>query len=516
MGSAGSLAVTWLLAVLQEHAQQQPDKTALYHYGRAVSYRALVSEVQQLTAWLSIIDAERIGLLLDNSPAWAVVDIACLSAGKTLIPIPAFFSPAQRAGLLVNAGIDLVLTDQPEFIASSALAGSQRVPAELLQLAGSTISCLRPAGSLNPAVQTLPPGTAKITYTSGSTGAPKGVCLSSESLRQVATELASSMQVDASYHHLSVLPLAVLLENVAGLYVALLAGATCQLEPLTTLGWRGMTDFDFPSLARVLQQSPADSLILVPELLAGLLGIADSQPEAVKKLRLVAVGGAAVPGAQLDLAMGLGLPVYQGYGLSECGSVVAVNNPQENRLGSVGKPLPHQQLRITDDGQIWINSGGVSPYLGRQQTHDNGWWPTGDRGHLDADGYLTIEGRTDNLLMTSFGRNVSPEWVERQLAGQGAIQQAVVLGGGKRQLEALLVVAAKTTDRQIEQAVAQANTNLPDYAQVARWRRTDQRLSLDNGLMTRAGLPDRDAVNSYYDKLVTTQSEEAIQERCRP
>ncbi|RLA14091.1 MAG: hypothetical protein DRQ52_04920 [Gammaproteobacteria bacterium] len=509
--------MTWLLAILREQAQQQPDKIALCTSSvttgsdlvGSISYAALLTRVELATDWLSGLTgafgqpAERIGLLLDNSPAWALLDIACMSVNKTLIPIPAFFSPTQITGLLVDAGIDLLLTDQPERIKALGDVGQAWAVAETRSIAGRLISCLAPKETgIAPRLRCpLPADTVKITYTSGSTGDPKGVCLSNESLRRVATELTATMNIDSSYHHLCLLPLAVLLENVAGLYVALLAGATCRLEPLASLGWRGMTDFKFSQLAAVLLEQPVDSLILVPELLTGLLTVAQQQPDSVKSLRLVAVGGAAVPAGELAAAERLGLPVYQGYGLSECGSVVAVNCPVNNRAGSVGKPLPHQRLKIADDGQIWIGGQGVSPYLGREQEVDDGWWATGDRGHLDDNGYLYIEGRYDNLLLTSFGRNVSPEWVELLLVDQPVIQQAVLLGGGQRQLKALLVVAAETSDQQIEQALVAVNQDLPDYARVSQWRRNEQRLTLANGLLTRGGLPNRVAVADFYRQL---------------
>lgn len=494
--------MNWLSKALQQWAQHQPEQIALCGGSISLSYAQTYNQVESLGNWLSALPGERIGLLLDNSPAWALLDIACMDAGKTMIPIPAFFSESQIVGLLADADIDLVLTDLPGRITE---LGEQPVWAagETLRLTGRLISCLHPdhpkPASASPTG--MPANTAKITYTSGSTGNPKGVCLSSESLHRVATELTAAMKIDSSYQHLCLLPLAVLLENVAGLYVALLGGASCRLEPLQSLGWRGMTDFDFCALASVMQAHRVDSLILVPELLTGLLALAQQKPDSVTNLRLVAVGGAAVAPGKLALADQLGLPVFQGYGLSECGSVVAVNSPRQNRLGSVGKPLPHQRLKIGDDGQIWIAAQGVSSYLGRAPVAGGDYWPTGDRGYLDDDGYLFIEGRIDNLLMTSFGRNVSPEWVEILLIDQSVIQQAVLVGGGQRQLEALLVVAEESADEPVERALAEVNQQLPDYAQVSRWRRTGQRLTVANGLLMPGGLPDRAAVSECYRHL---------------
>ena len=498
--------MNWLMTVLDRWAGLQPDKTALCGGEVTLSYGDLRRQIEALTHWLNNQKTDRLALLLDNCPAWALIDIACMNAGKTLIPIPAFFSPAQIAGLLADADVELLLTDQPDRILALTTQGDdppEWAVTDTRRVADNHINCLTrsSAAGLSELRQPLPEGTAKITYTSGSTGDPKGVCLTSESLRQVATELTTAMKVDTGYHHLCLLPLAVLLENVAGLYVALFAGATCRLESLGKLGWHGMTDFDFSRLAGIMLDEPVESLILVPELLVGLLALAEQQPNAVKSLRLVAVGGAAVPASQLASALEMGLPVYQGYGLSECGSVVTVNRPEQNRPGSVGKPLPHHRVMITDDHQIWIDHQGVNPYLGLKQPVNDGWWATGDRGHFDADGYLYIEGRHDNLLMTSFGRNVSPEWIELLLVDQPVIQQAVVLGGGQRQLEALLIIATECRDEQIDQALNQVNQQLPDYAQIGHWRRSDQRLTLTNRRLTRGGVPNRAAVTEFYNGL---------------
>ena len=494
--------MSWLTAALRQRTESEPDQVALCAGEVTLSYADVFTEVERLTGWLSGNDAERIGLLLDNSPAWALLDIGCLSAEKVLIPIPAFFSSIQIAGLIADADVDLLLTDQPDRLLGLGCDGQGWRVDECRQVADTAISCLVPNARKNDRNlrPELPAGTAKITYTSGSTGDPKGVCLTSELLHQVTTELTAAMKIDNSYQHLCLLPLAVLLENVAGLYVALLGGASCRLEPLEKLGWRGMTDFDFTQLAAVMATRPVDSLILVPALLTGLLALAEHQPGSVNKLRLVAVGGAAVPASQLRAAEQLGLPLYQGYGLSECGSVVAVNSPGANRLGSVGKPLPHQQLTIINDGEIWIDCQGVAAYLGREESFDHQWWPTGDRGHLDSDGYLYIEGRQDNLLLTPFGRNVSPEWVEGLLIDQPVIQQAVVLSGGTGHLEALLVSKTGRAE-QLEQAVVEVNKQLPDYAHVMERRACKQPLTLANGLLTRGGLPSRGEVAEYYQQL---------------
>ena len=122
-----------------------------------------------------------------------------------------------------------------------------------------------------------------------------------------------------------------------------------------------------------------------------------------------------------------GLPAYEGYGLSECASVVALNAPGAVREGSVGRVLPHATLRIDEAGEIHVRGATMLGYLGEEGASPEEV-ATGDLGFINDDGYLYVQGRRKNLLITSLGRNVSPEWVERELLAHTSIGQAVVFG----------------------------------------------------------------------------------------
>ena len=144
-------------------------------------------------------------------------------------------------------------------------------------------------------------------------------------------------------------------------------------------------------------------------------------------MRFAAVGGAPVSPRLLQRAADLGLPVFEGYGLSECASVVCLNTPGHHKPGSVGRPLPHLRLRVADDGEVTVSGQAFSAYLGEKPSAA-GYWPTGDLGELDEDGFLYLRGRRRNVFITAFGRNVAPEWVERELTLEPAIAQAAVFG----------------------------------------------------------------------------------------
>lgn len=220
----------------------------------------------------------------------------------------------------------------------------------------------------------------------------------------------------------------------------------------------------------------------------------EAHERAPASLRMVAVGGAAVGSRLLAAARSVGLPAYEGYGLSEGASVQTLNLPGAERDGSAGRALPHARLRIAADGEIEIAGSLFSGYLG-DPAPAPAWWPTGDLGSMDDDGFVYVRGRKKLVLITSFGRNVSPEWIETQLRDESAIGQAVVLGDGQAMLSSVLwPVRAEATDADLQAAVDAANARLPDYARVHRWTRGRAAFDAASGMATPNGRPQRAAI----------------------
>jgi len=216
-------------------------------------------------------------------------------------------------------------------------------------------------------------------------------------------------------------------------------------------------------------------------------------------LKFVAAGGAHVGAPAIAQARLAGLPAYEGYGLSEAGSVQTLNLPHADRPGSAGRALPHARVRVDADGEIRVAGSLMLGYLGSHPAATPAWLATGDLGRIDADGFLHIEGRRRNVLITSFGRNVSPEWVESELQASPAVAQAVVLGDGRPALAAVLWPArAQAADDELAQAVARANARLPDYARVARWVRGRAPFSAAGGLATANGRPRREPIERLH------------------
>jgi acyl-coenzyme A synthetase/AMP-(fatty) acid ligase len=206
----------------------------------------------------------------------------------------------------------------------------------------------------------LPAGTACITYTSGTTGQAKGVCLDADTLVSVAGAVLSATASLNPRRHLCLMPLATLLENVAGAYAALLSGAQVALPPLAEIGYTGAAGLDVPTLLACLHRYQPESAILLPQLLLALVSAAEQGQALPASLRFLAVGGGRVGPRLLARAAALGLPVYEGYGLTECASVVCLNRPGASLPGSVGQPLGHARVQVRD-GELLVEGPAPSP-----------------------------------------------------------------------------------------------------------------------------------------------------------
>ena len=398
-----------ILAAVVRQAATNPDRVALSDAETCTTYGDLALRVGGLARQLGNAPPV-IGISGASSIGWAVADLAVAASGRIAVPLPTFFSPDQLRHVVADAKVGLILAE----------------PAALDQL--------RPLG-VPVAAMTAPRAPidiagngAKITYTSGSTGRPKGVRLGERQISATCTGLLAAVGATSADRHLSVLPYALLLENICGLYLPLLVGGRSHIagavvaaaSPLETIR----------QLALAVQETQPSTLVLVPDLLRGWVAALGARlVPAPQGLRFVAVGGAPVPAAVADLAWQFGIPVHEGYGLSECCSVVAVNRPGERRADTVGRALQGTGVSI-DEGEIVVSSASVMDgYLGQDAV--DGIWRTGDLGSLDADGYLRVHGRKDSVIVLSNGRNVSPEWVETALAADSRVGRSIVIGHGR-------------------------------------------------------------------------------------
>jgi long-subunit acyl-CoA synthetase (AMP-forming) len=496
------------LTAIAQYAIKSPNKIALQ--GRpteTLTYAELAVSIELISYRLSKAEVKVLGLAMDNSPAWAIADLAAMELNLPVVPLPYFFSAEQTIHAINDAGINVVLSDQPLLLKQIFDAHGTKILQEkqyLIEDKVITQFTLSP-----PKVSVIPSGTAKITYTSGTTGKPKGVCLEASALKQVALSLLEATRARPTDRHLSILPLSTLLENIAGLYVPLLAGATTILMPSNQVGLSGAAGLNIATMIEVLNASRATTTVLTPELLNALVSAIEAGYTLPPYLRFVAVGGASVSPQLLNRAAAIDLPVYEGYGLSECASVVALNTSHSKKIGSVGKPLPHVTIKFGGYGEILVKGACLLGYVGdvsNDQTMQ--YFPTGDIGHLDDEGYLYITARKKNQFITSFGRNVAPEWVERELTMSPFIAQAAVFGEAKPWNVAIIVPAKSATPTEIDIAIATINQSLPDYARVSQWILASTSFSPQNNQLTANGRLRRIAIWQQYQEKIDQKYKE--------
>jgi long-subunit acyl-CoA synthetase (AMP-forming) len=441
-------------AALLRDATETSGKIAVSDDAASLTRRAFVARICGLAGALPA-SARVIGLLAPNGVDWAAAQLACAFAGKTLVPLPTFFSAAQLAHVVRDAAVDHV------WAAESTLG---RV-AE----AGLPVIALRPRDEASEVA--CGDGFQQIIYTSGTTGQPKGVRHGARQIAWSTQALAKATAASDQDCYLSVLPLAMLLETICAVFIPSLVGGTVHFATaLSEAVGRGAPS----GLADAFDQINPTASVLVPNLLRAWIGeLARSGKRAPRRLRFLAVGGASVPAATAEAAWRMGVPVYEGYGLSECCSVVALNRIGERRPGAVGRPLDGLDVRIVDSEIVVDGPSVTAGYVGGAE--HVGPWRTGDLGSIDEDGCLRVLGRKDNVIVASSGRNISPEWIETMLLADPRIAQCALVEDDDGALTVVFIPSlvgaewfARASQDDVAELTRRACTEAPDYAKPAR------------------------------------------------
>lgn len=483
-----------ILQAIFDQAQRDPLRPALMGPEVTLNYAQVCDHVETLAEHFKVMRPRAIALQAENALVWVMADLAAARAGIPMIPVPTFFSVSQTRHVLNDAGVDLLLVDEAHRFESISGGVSEhfclRFGRDFVLLGRACVPTNQPDLT----------DVSKVTYTSGSTGQPKGVCLSDANLFRVAEALQARTEYSGSDRHCCLLPLSTLLENIAGVYLPLMSGASVCLWPDAARGIAGAQLADAKAMHDHLFETEASSVILTPGLLQALVCAIETSGDPLPSLRVVAVGGAMVTPSLMQRAIGVGLPVIQGYGLSECASVVSLNAPGDPPVAT-GKALSHVSIEISDASEVLVHGNAFLGYLGQPRLDPEQPWPTGDLGFLDQEGRLHITGRKRNVIITDQGRNVSPEWVEQALVSQG-MTQAAVIGEARPYLVAVLAVEAEMQDAQVQSRVNRANEQLPDYARVCGWVRSQEPFSLANGQLSPKAEPVRDVIEVKYAEMI--------------
>ncbi|MBB3117642.1 AMP-binding protein [Pseudoduganella violacea] len=478
-----------ILATLQK-APQAPAIVQLGGAGTAqytVSYGALDHACRAIQRALGghCAPGATLGLVAANSVRWIEADLALLLGGYVEVPVPLAFSAEQAAHLL--SACSAVLTDeegQQRFDAWRAAAPQAFAAVPCLridQLLGASGGPLRRLSRED--------RVCKVIHTSGTTSKPKGVRIREHGLDALLASLWQRAKPSDYTRYLNLVPFSLLIEQVTALYMPFMAGGCVVLPPVgqAPLGDPGAVAADKLAL---MQRAAPSAMTLPPSLVEALAAAADrvvagavahagvdaalAEAEAAPPQQaalaaaavagcrgehlcralfgratppLIAAGGAPVAAATIERLARHGIPVLQGYGLSENSSVVSWNTPRENRIGTVGKPLSHVECRLGSDGELAIRSASLfAGYSGSDpsacHTDADGWLWTGDLASIDADGYISIVGRKKNLIITAHGRNVSPEPAEASYRSVPGVADIVLLGEGAESLSAFVLTAA--------------------------------------------------------------------------
>lgn len=447
-----------VLAAIRAVAAVTPERIAVSDGLGALSYDALADTVATLAAALAGTPPV-VGLLMPRDRRHIAADLALASLGRTIVPLPDFFSAEQWSHMVADAGIGAIVTTE----AARERTATLGVPVVVADPSG--------AGRLVAAEPSR-----RIIYTSGTTGRPKGVVLTEVAMQASLDGLTRAAAATADDIHLSLLPFSLLLEQLAGILLPLGLGARVHVaaSPLEAAAVKATTS------------------VVVPDLLAGWVrGLQAARVQAPPSLRFVAVGGAPVGEALAEAAWEAGLPVHEGYGLSECCSVVAVNRPGERRAGTVGRPLDGVRVAI-EDGEIVVRGPTVmANYVGGKAA--GGVWCTGDLGLLDRQGRLVVLGRKDDLVVTPLGRNIHPEWIEPMLLADPAIRHCAVIAG-RSGLKAVLVPADPAAPAAAEHWLPRLRAltaGAPDYARPAEVTVLSAAFGQSHALFTLDGRPRR-------------------------
>ena len=443
-------------------AKRRPDAIAFRDDRDMLSWSGLAGRVYGLATQLRSAPLV-IGIDLPDGVDYVIADLAATLAGRRVVPLPTFFGDEQRQHILRDAGIGAVIG--------------------LSEVGSGDISRIDPKTE-----QGLPVayagGADRVIYTSGSSGTPKGVIVGDRQLSASIAGLMDAVHPTEADRHLSVLPFVQLLEQIAGIFLPIVAGAETVIAPKATVALFGGPA---SAVAEAFDKARPTTSLLVPKLLnAWVADLKAKERGAASGLRFVAIGGASTSPHLIEEAIASGIPAYEGYGLSECCAVVSLNRPGDNAPGAAGRPLNGIEISI-DDGEILVSGPTVMDgYLGGAPIAPNAVWRTGDVGRID-DGRLVVEGRKDALIVLPTGRNISPEWIEQRLLTLQVIASAALTLVDDR----LIVVTAPRSPMGTEAlapVIEAALFDIPAYA------RPEGLIAVDpgsSGLNRPAGTPDR-------------------------
>ncbi len=595
-----------LYQMFLETVARDADRPALgWKTGKAENYEYLtyaqtlakVKEMRQALDALGLRRGERLALLCEGRPEWAITDLAAHALGLVLVAPYTTLPAAQTADILRDSGAKAIIVSDAKQLAKivpirAALTDLQHLIvmdgdaekieaacaiswADLLAKGKATGKNEAELDAISSAVN--PEDAATFIYTSGTTGEPKGAMLSHLNLLQTTDAIMDENRVYLNDHDvfLSFLPLSHISERVGGHYIPLQFGSCIVYsqgllrfgEELTkTL--RPTAMISVPRLWQNIHEKALDAFAKMPEdkrkkvewgigvgkevvrchaqgknpglILALKHKIADKlilskvrEQVTGGNLRYCVSGGAPLDDETGEFFLGIGIQILEGYGLSEA-NIIAINRPNRQRLGTVGNLLAAVELKIAEDGEIWMRGQGrMAGYHNKPEDtaeaiDADGWFHTGDIGELSADGYLKITDRKKDLLVLANGKKVAPQPIEADLKRSPYIAEAVLLGDRQATVGVLLVpdynkllvwakekglpadpallIEEPETLKLFKSEIESQTKHLADYEKIKRFRVIEKPFTIDGGELTPTLKVKRKVVNEKYADLIASMS----------
>ncbi|MDK4295057.1 AMP-dependent synthetase/ligase [Corynebacterium accolens] len=462
-----------------------------------------VFEVAQGLIALGVEQGDRIALISATRYEWSLLDYAIWAAGAASVPVYPSSSASQVRWIIEDSGAVLAITETREHSelvenlvlqddGEPNLKGSPSQLRRVLEINSSAIDTLkfegRSVGTDEVSARIAATNTddlASLVYTSGTTGRPKGCILTHRNwlseARALTTNPIGVFAVPGS-HTLTFLPLAHVFSRAVSIAVAIRGASQNHWSDFSTISIEfarsrpnvilgvprvfekvrnsaaskaadsGIKSFLFEQSEKIaIEYSKAldtpdgpDRLLKIKHKLFDKLVYSTIRQGVGGNVRYCITGGSAMGHDLLHWFRGIGVPIYEGYGLTETAAAAAVDYVDQS-IGTVGPPLGGVTLRINDDGEVCIKGGMVfegywNDPEATEEAFEDGWYNTGDLGEIDDDGKLTITGRKKDLIVTAGGKNVSPGPMEDILRGHPLISQAMVVGDGKPFVGALITL----------------------------------------------------------------------------
>jgi long-chain acyl-CoA synthetase len=415
-----------LFEPLFANAKSHPDDVAVIDDHGRFTYQQVAAMAAGLGMYLSFQTSKpRVGLLLPPGVGFVASFYGTLLAGKTAVPINYLLGDREIAHIIKDSDIDTVLT-VPFFLPRVKDMGLNVVNLAELPRNPPAIEPTFP----NPAADDV----AVLLYTSGTSGLPKGVLLTYENLQSDVDAAIKHAQLQHKHVFLGIIPLFHSFGLTAMMIAPIQLGATiiyiARFSPVATLN--------------AIREHKASIVFGIPSMFAAVARLKDAKKEDFAQVYAFISGGEPLPAALREaFVQRFGLPIYEGYGLTETSPVVSLNTPQENKPGSVGRMVPGAEVRITDDngnalppgqiGEVWLKGPMIMkgyhnlPEETAAALTAGRYFKTGDLGRVDDEQYLHITGRKKDMIIVA-GEKAYPREIEEALLLHPAVQEAAVVG----------------------------------------------------------------------------------------